>query len=413
MTSFRTCVIVGASLAGAKAAQTLRAEGFDGRIVLVGAEHDPPYERPPLSKGYLRGETDVQEAVVHPVGFYAEHGIELRTGAEVVSVDRSRHRVVLATGEPIGYDRLLLATGAEPHRLHAPGSGLPGIFYLRDRVDADRIRAALATATSVVVVGGGWIGAEVAASARQLGCRVTMVHPHPAPLHGVLGPQVAAVYRSLHAERGVSMRMNTRVEAFRGSAGVEEVVTEEDAAIAADVVVVGVGAVPRTGLASGAGLRVDRGVVVDEYLRTHDERIFAAGDVAAAWHPVFGEHVRVQHWANALHQGPAAARSMLGATEPYDRLPYFFSDQYDMGMEYVGYAPVWDRVVFRGDPLTRAFIAFWIKDDRVVAAANVNVWGVTDDLRDLISSRHPIDDRRLRDPGVPLDSLAPHLVAGR
>jgi len=411
MTGDRTFVIVGASLAGAKAAETLRSEGFGGGVTLVGAERHRPYERPPLSKPYLRGEAAVDEVFVHPEGFYADQGIQLRTGSPVATLDRRRQEVVLEDGDRLAYDRLLLATGAEPRRLDVRGAELDGICYLRSLDDADRLRARLATASSVVVVGGGWIGAEVAASARQLGRRVTMVHPHQAPLQTVLGPEVAAVFRALHADHGVEMRMSTRVESFGGATAVEEVVTDHGDMIPADLVVVGAGATPRTRLALEAGLRVDDGVLVDGDLRTSDERIFAAGDVASAWHPLLGRRVRVEHWANALHQGPAAARNMLGQATPYERLPYFFSDQYDLGMEYLGHAPAAQRVVFRGDPATRAFIAFWIEGDRVAAAANVNVWDVVEALRRIITSRQPVDDDELRDPDVPLDALARDLVA--
>jgi 3-phenylpropionate/trans-cinnamate dioxygenase ferredoxin reductase subunit len=410
VTDKRTFVIVGAGLAGAKAAATLRSDGFDGDVLLLGAERHSPYERPPLSKGYLRGEVDLGKLFVEPSAFYEEKAIELRAASPVDSIDRGRREVVLENRERVRYDQLLLAPGAEPRRLDGPGAGLDGIFYLRDLGDADRLRAALAAATTVVVVGGGWIGAEVAASARELGHHVTMVHPDPAPLQKVLGPEVAAVYQSLHADHGVAMRMSTRVESFRGASVVEEVVTDHGDRLAADLVVVGVGATPRTKLAVGAGLEVDDGIVVDELLRTHDKRIYAAGDAASAWHPLLGRRLRVEHWSNALNQGPAAARNMLGPTAPYDRLPYFFSDQYDVGMEYLGHAPDWDRVVFRGDPAAREFVAFWVKDDRVAAAMNVNVWGVTEPLRHLITSMQPVDDEQLRDPSVPLDQLVPDLV---
>jgi 3-phenylpropionate/trans-cinnamate dioxygenase ferredoxin reductase subunit len=405
MSDDRTFVIVGGSLAGAKAAETLRSEGFSGRVVLVDADRHLPYERPPLSKGYLRGESGRDDVLVHPEAFYADQGIEVLRRSTVAGIDRRRRAAVLDDGDRVAYDRLLIATGAEPRRLDGPGAGLEGIRSLRDLDDADRLRADLTAGTRVVVVGGGWIGAEVAASARQLGAEVTMVHSDAAPLQKVLGPEVAAVYGALHADRGVTMRMNTRVRSFRGETAVEAVVTDRGGAIPADLVVVGIGVTPRTGLAAAAGLAVEDGIVVDQYLRTSDERIYAAGDVASAWHPLLRRHVRVEHWSNALNQGPAAARNMLGVVTPYDRLPYFFSDQYDVGMEYLGHAPEWDRVVFRGEPATREFIAFWVKDDRVAAAMNVNVWDVTEALRHLITSQQPVDDERLRDPDVPLDQL--------
>ncbi len=407
MSNPSTLVVVGASLAGAKAAEALRAEGFDGRLVLVGEEPQRPYERPPLSKGYLRGEADPDKLYVHDEGFYAEHDIELRTETRIVAIDRAGSEVVDADGERIAYDRLLLATGAAARRLRIPGADLDRIFYLRDLADADRLRAALADAGRVAVVGGGWIGAEVAATVRDTGREVTMIHPDPAPLQRTLGPEIGQIYRTLHADHGVKLAMETSVAAFRGDSAVEEVVTSDGKTIAADLVVVGVGAVPRTELAADAGLDVEAGILVDDRLRTGDERIFAAGDVASAWHPLLERRVRVEHWGNALNQGPAAARNMLGHQTPYDRLPYFFSDQYDVGMEYVGYAIDWDRVVFRGDPASREFIAFWVARDRVVAAMNVNVWDVVEPMRRVIASKQTVDDARLADPDVPIDELVP------
>ncbi|MDP9402647.1 MAG: FAD-dependent oxidoreductase [Actinomycetota bacterium] len=407
MSNPSTFVVVGASLAGAKAAEALRAEGFDGRLVLVGEEPQRPYERPPLSKGYLRGEADPDKLYVHDEGFYAEHDIELRTETRTVAIDRPGSEVVDADGERIAYDRLLLATGAAARRLRIPGADLDRIFYLRDLADADRLRAALADAGRVAVVGGGWIGAEVAATVRDTGREVTMIHPDPAPLQRTLGPEIGQIYRTLHADHGVKLAMETSVAAFRGDSAVEEVVTSDGKTIAADLVVVGVGAVPRTELAADAGLDVEAGILVDDRLRTGDERIFAAGDVASAWHPLLERRVRVEHWGNALNQGPAAARNMLGHQTPYDRLPYFFSDQYDVGMEYVGYASDWDRVVFRGDPASREFIAFWVARDRVVAAMNVNVWDVVEPMRRVIASKQPVHDARLADSDVPIDELVP------
>jgi 3-phenylpropionate/trans-cinnamate dioxygenase ferredoxin reductase subunit len=407
MSNPSTFVVVGASLAGAKAAEALRAEGFDGRLVLVGEEPQRPYERPPLSKGYLRGEADPDKLYVHDEGFYAEHDIELRTETRIVAIHRAGSEVVDADGERIAYDRLLLATGAAARRLRIPGADLDRIFYLRDLADADRLRAALADAGRVAVVGGGWIGAEVAATVRDTGREVTMIHPDPAPLQRTLGPEIGQIYRTLHADHGVKLAMETSVAAFRGDSAVEEVVTTDGKTIAADLVVVGVGAVPRTELAGDAGLDVEAGILVDDRLRTGDERIFAAGDVASAWHPLLERRVRVEHWGNALNQGPAAARNMLGHQTPYDRLPYFFSDQYDVGMEYVGYAIDWDRVVFRGDPASREFIAFWVARDRVVAAMNVNVWDVVEPMRRVIASKQTVDDARLADPDVPIDELVP------
>ena len=405
MTNDRTFVIVGASLAGAKAAETLRAEGFDERVVLIGAEHERPYERPPLSKDYLRGEVDRETVYVHPDGFYAEHDIELRLGRTAVSLNTAARELALDDGKRLCYDRLLLTIGAEPRRLSIPGGELDGVLYLRSVADCDALRGRLDLGGRVVVIGAGWIGAEVAASARQRGLEVTVIDPLTVPLERVLGTEVGAVYRDIHLDHGVQMLMGTGVEAFEGGTAVERVRTTDGRELACDFVVVGVGVQPRTGLAAQAGLAVDNGILVDEHLQTRAPGVFAAGDAANAHHPFYGERIRVEHWANALHQGPIAARAMLGEPDVYDRLPYFFSDQYDVGMEYAGFARTWDRVVFRGDPATREFVAFWLTGDRVVAGMNVNVWDVNDQIQALIRARRPADRRRLADPDVDLGEL--------
>jgi 3-phenylpropionate/trans-cinnamate dioxygenase ferredoxin reductase component len=412
MTTKQTFVIVGASLAGAKAAETLRTEGFDGRLVLIGAEPERPYERPPLSKDYLRGEVERETVYVHDSSYYAAHDIELRLGRTAVSVDTSIGQVALDDGTRMGYDRLLLATGAEPRRLSIPGEALDGVFYLRSVEDSDALRERLDRGGSVVVIGAGWIGAEVAASASQRGLDVTVINPHSVPLERVLGAAVGAVYRDIHTDHGVRMLSGTRVEAFEGTTAVERVRTRDGRRLECDFVVVGVGAQPRSALAAQAGLYVDDGIVVDEHLQSSMPGVFAAGDVAMAHHPFYERRIRVEHWDTALHQGPVAARNMLGRSEAYERLPYFYSDQYDVGMEYAGHAPRWDRVVFRGDPADREFIAFWLADDRVVAGMNVGVWDVTDHIQNLIRARATVDDRRLADTDVPLEDLAAAARAG-
>jgi 3-phenylpropionate/trans-cinnamate dioxygenase ferredoxin reductase component len=406
MTTDQTHVIVGASLAGAKAAETLREEGFDGRIVLIEAENERPYERPPLSKEYLRGEAGREKVYVHAEHFYAGHAIELRLGQAASRIDVVDRELELDGGERLTYDRLLLTTGAEPRRLAIPGDRLDGVLYLRSVHDSDALRERLDRGGRVVVVGAGWIGAEVAASARQRGLEVTLVDPLAVPLERVLGSEVGAVYRALHEDHGVRMLMGTGVKAFEGDGQVERVRTSAGDALDCDFVVVGVGVEPRAALAAEAGLAVDNGIVVDEHLETSAPGVFAAGDVANAQHPFYGERIRVEHWANALNQGPAAARNMLGRHEVYERLPYFFSDQYELGMEYTGYAREWDRVVFLGDPASREFVAFWMVGERVLAGMNVNVWGVTDAIKHLIGNQVAVDDRRLSDASVSLDELA-------
>jgi 3-phenylpropionate/trans-cinnamate dioxygenase ferredoxin reductase subunit len=402
----RTFVIAGGGLAGAKAAETLRDEGFDGRIVLVGAEDVLPYERPPLSKEYLRGEAARETIFVHDQAFYAEHEIELRTGVTITALDAAGHAVELADGERLAYDRLLLATGAEPRRLRIPGADLDGVHYLRTVADSDALRARIDAGARFAVVGAGWIGAEVAASARTRGCEVTLVEPLSVPLERVLGAEVGAIYRDVHADHGVALRLGAGAEAFEGDGRVERVRTSAGELIDCDCVVVGIGVTPRVELATAAGIAVDDGVLADARLRTSDPDVFAAGDIAAVDHSFLEGRVRVEHWANALDQGPAAARSMLDRDAPWDRLPFFFSDQYDVGMEYSGWAPTWDRVVFRGDPAARELIAFWLRDERVLAGMNMNVWDVQDDIQALIRSRAPVDAGRLADPDVPLAELA-------
>jgi 3-phenylpropionate/trans-cinnamate dioxygenase ferredoxin reductase component len=404
--SKQTFVIVGASLAGAKAAESLRTEGFDGRIVLIGEEPTLPYERPPLSKAFLRGETDRAGTLVHDEAFYDENQIELARSTRVEQIDASSREVVLGGGDRLRFDRLLLATGAAVRRLTVPGAGLDGVHYLRSIEDSEALRERLHPGSRVAVVGAGWIGAEVAASARQRGAEVTLIDPMEVPLQRVLGEAVGGVYRDLHAENGVELRLGDGVKAFEGDGKVERVRTSGGAAIDADAVVVGVGVSPRTELAEAAGLEVDNGIVVDERLETSVPGMFAAGDAANHRHPQFGR-LRVEHWANALNQGTAAGKSMLGTGEPYARVPYFFSDQYDVGMEYSGYASADDEVVFRGDPAGREFIAFWLREDRVVAGMNVNVWDVTDPIQALVRSGDVVDRDRLTDPDHPLEGLAP------
>ena len=407
MASAQTCVIVGASLAGAKAAETLRTEGFDGRVVLIGEETQRPYERPMLSKEYLRGDKPAAKLYVHDEGFYAEHDIELLTGTRVASLDPAAHEVTLADGSRMPYSRLLLSTGAAPRRLPLPGADLPGVRYLREMGDSDALRTAITAASRVVVIGAGWIGCEVAASARQLGAEVAIVAPDAAPLERVLGPELGRVYRDLHAEHGVDLHLSTQIEAIVGSGAAQGVRTTGGSVIEGDLVVVGVGASPRDELARAAGLTLENGIAVDEFLRTSAPEIFAAGDVAATWNPMYNKRIRMEHWANALNQGQTAARNMLGQDTAYTKLPYFYSDQYDLGMEYNGYASDWDRVVVRKGTSVLEFIAFWLKDGRVLAGMNANVWDQGDAIKALVRGGATVDADRLADPSVPLADLAP------
>jgi 3-phenylpropionate/trans-cinnamate dioxygenase ferredoxin reductase subunit len=400
-----TFVIVGAGMAGGKAVETLREEGFDGRVVVLGAEPERPYERPPLSKDYLRGEAERGGVYLQEdAGWYEQHDVELRTSTPVESLDAAGRAVVLAGGERVEYDALLLATGAEPKRPPIPGADLDGVHVLRTFADSDELRAVLDAGGRLVVVGAGWIGCEVTASARQRGMDVALVEPQSVPLEGVLGPELGAIYRDVHADQGVALHLGTGVDAIDGAGRAERVRTSDGTVLEADAVVLGVGVAPRTQLAEGV-LDVDNGILVDASLRTSVEGVFAAGDVANHDHPLFGR-LRVEHWANALEQGPSAARAMLGQDAVYDRVPYFFSDQYDVGMEYAGHSAPGDEVVFRGDPAAREFIAFWLRDGRVTAGMNVNVWDVNEHLQELVRSGATVDADRLRDPDVPLDELA-------
>ncbi|MFS2291851.1 MAG: FAD-dependent oxidoreductase [Actinomadura sp.] len=403
-----TFVIVGASLAGAKAAETLRKEGFGGRVLLIGDEIERPYERPPLSKGFLLDREPREKAHVHEADWYDKHDVELRLGTTAAAIDRGAHQVRLGSGEPIRYDRLLLATGASPRRLEVPGAKLQGIHYLRTMADSAALKQALAPGgRRVVVAGAGWIGLETAAAARSHGNDVTIIEPEPTPLHAAMGPELGGMFGDLHREHGVDLRLDQGVAGFWGAGQVSAVVTSGGAEVPADVVVVGIGVRPNTALAEEAGLEVSDGILVDQSLRTSDPDIFAAGDVANAYNPLLGRRIRVEHWVNALNGGPAAARAMLGQDVVYDRIPYFFSDQYDLGMEMSGVASPgeYDEVVYRGDVASREFVVFWLSGGRVVAGMNVNVWDVTGDVQALIRSGARVDRTRLADPDVPLADL--------
>ena len=403
--SERTFIIVGASLAGAKAAEELRERGFDGKVVLVGSEQELPYERPPLTKDYLRGESDREKAYVHQTGFYEQHEIELLCGVTATSIDPGASKIALDDGRELQYDRLLLTTGAHPRHIDTPGADLDGVYYLRTLADCDALKQRLEAGGRVVVVGGGWIGSEFAASARQRGLEVALIDPLELPLARLFGEEVGSFYRDVHAQHGVELLLGDGVRSFEGDLAVSRVKTTSGKTLECDFVVVGIGVAPRVDLAKSAGLEIDNGVLVDKRLRTSAWDVFAAGDVANAWHPFYEQYIRVEHWANALNQGPAAARAMLGDEDGYERLPYFFSDQYDVGMEYSGHSTSWDEVVFRGRPDSGEFIAFWLEDGRVTAGMNVNIWDVNQHVQALIRSRARVDTAELADPETPLESI--------
>ncbi|UYQ65852.1 NAD(P)/FAD-dependent oxidoreductase [Streptomyces peucetius] len=408
MPAHNAYVIVGAGLAGAKAAQTLREEGFDGPLVLLGEEAEHPYERPPLSKGYLLGKEERDVVYVHPPRWYTDQKVDLRLGVRVTAVDPAAHEVTLDDGSRVGYAKLLLTTGSSPRLLPVPGADLDGVHTLRRLADSDRIKDAFASASRVAVIGAGWIGLETTAAARAAGAEVTVLEAAELPLLRVLGPEAAQVFADLHTDHGVDLRCGVQVAEITGADGrANGVLLDDGSRVDADAVVVGVGVTPDIGLAEAAGLEIGNGVRVDAALRTSEPDIHAAGDVADAFHPLLGKHIRVEHWANALNQPQAAARAMLGQDVAYDRVPYFFTDQYDLGMEYTGYVEPggYDQVVFRGPPETREFIAFWLSGGRVLAGMNVNVWDVTDPIRALVTSGRPVDPARLADPDVPLGDL--------
>lgn len=407
MTSDTSFVIVGASLAGAKAAEGLREEGFEGRITLVGDEPERPYERPPLSKDYLQGKSEREKVFVHPEGWYSEHDVDLRLGTTVTAIDRHLQQVSVSGGGHISYDKLLLATGSSPRRLDVPGAELAGVHYLRRIEDAEQIKTAFERASSVAIIGGGWIGLETAAAARVAGLDVTVLEYAELPLLRVLGREAAQFFTDTHRGHGVDLRCRVQVSAITGSNAAAGVRLDDGSEIGADLVLVGVGITPNVALAQDAGLEVDNGIKVDEQLRTADPAVYAAGDVANAAHPRYARHIRVEHWANARRQGATVARTMLGRGAAYDRIPYFFSDQYDIGMEYTGYVDPdgYDRVVIRGDVGAREFVAFWVADGRVMAGMNVNVWDVTAPIEHLVRSGHRVDLDRLADPSVALDEV--------
>ncbi|WP_407110258.1 NAD(P)/FAD-dependent oxidoreductase [Streptomyces sp. DSM 116494] len=415
----QTFVIVGGGLAGAKAAEALRTEGFTGRVILICDERDHPYERPPLSKGYLLGKEERDSVFVHEPAWYARHDVELHLGQTVDAIDRAAKTVRFGDdGTTVRYDKLLLATGAEPRRLDIPGTDLAGVHHLRRLAHSERLKGVLSSLGRdnghLVIAGAGWIGLEIAAAARQYGAEVTVVHRGQTPLYSVLGPELGQLFADLHQEHGVRFHFGATLTEITGQDGmVLAARTDDGEEHPAHAVLAAIGAAPRVSLAESAGLELaDRaaggGVLVDARLRTSDPDVYAAGDVASFPHGLFDTRLRVEHWANALNGGPAAARSMLGREEDYDRVPYFFSDQYDLGMEYSGWAPPgsYDQVVVRGDAGKREFIAFWVKEGRVLAGMNVNVWDVTDPIQRMIRSRERVDTEALADPHVPLESLA-------
>lgn len=403
-------VIIGASLAGAKAAVALRSEGFVGSITLVGAEKHHPYERPPLSKDYLQGKAERPSVFVKPDEWYAENNVDLRLGVRATGVDATAQTVTLDSGDTLPYDTLLLATGSSPRKLRIPGSDLDGVHYLRTLNNSETLRGELAGGgKKLVLIGSGWIGMELAASARTLGNDVVILERDPVPLAVALGSELGQLFADMHAQNGVDIRPSVEVTGIVGRDGKVTAVSvagQDD--VPADLVVIGVGAVPNIDLAVAAGLETSNGVDVSASLQTSDPHIYAAGDIANAMHPVIGQRLRSEHWQNAISTGEAAAKAMLGQDVSFDDIPYFFTDQFDLGMEYSGYAPLTKdaHLVYRGDRDKREFVVFWLTDDnRVVAGMNVNVWDVNSEVQRLIRRGTPVDPSALANSDTPLDSL--------
>jgi 3-phenylpropionate/trans-cinnamate dioxygenase ferredoxin reductase component len=402
-------IIVGGGLTGAIAAQTLREEGFDGGITLLGQESNAPYERPPLSKDYLQSKADRDSIFVNPEPWYAEHRIDLSLGTAVTSVDSAARTVTTETGGQLHYDKLLLATGSKPRRLQLPGSDLDGVYYLRNVEDSERIKIEFARAKRVLIIGAGWIGLETAAAARAAGLDVTLLVSGDLPLQRVLGREVAPIFAELHSSHGVDLRYQTTAPELTGRHGaVTGAILSDGTRIDADMIIVGIGAAPRTELAAAAGLKIDNGVVVDEHLRTSDPDIFAAGDIAHTYNPRLGRHIRVEHWANARRQGAVAAKAMLDQDAVDLRPSYFYTDQYDLSMEYTGdIGPAgYDQVISRRYANPSQAIVFWLYEQRVQAGMNINIWDVAEDIERLVQSARPINVDELADPDIPLANLA-------
>ena len=400
-------VIVGGGLAAARAVEGIRDADDQRSIVIVGAEEHLPYEKPPLSKGTLAGDDPLDSAILHPSEWYAERDAKLVLGATVTSIDPARHSVTHDAGEELAFGQLLLCTGSSPRRLDVPGADLGNVLSLRSMDESAALRERLVSGGRVVLIGAGWIGLEVAAAARGHGCEVTVIEPQPTPLYGVLGPELGYWFTRLHESHGVTFHFDDGVAELVGDGDVSAVVTTSGKRIEADTVVVGVGITPNVDLARAAGLDVDNGIVCDAALRTSHPDVFAAGDVANWFNPTLGRLIRVEHWANANDGGYAAGQSMAGVEVSYGPVPFFFSDQYDTGLEYAGFVPpdAATSLVFRGDHATNEFLAFWHTGGIVLAGMHVNVWDSIDDVQALIRAGAPVDLSRLGDPDVPLSDL--------
>jgi 3-phenylpropionate/trans-cinnamate dioxygenase ferredoxin reductase component len=398
-------VIVGGSLAGATAAVTLREEGADGSVTLIGAEREPPYERPPLSKAYLRGEAPFDKSLVRPAAFYAEHRIETLAGIRATRIDTSARVVELEDRRRVPFDVLLIATGGRNRRLSIPGSELEGIYSLRTVADADRIKAEMSPGRRVVVVGMGFIGSEVAASLRQKDLDVVAIEPAKTPLFRVLGEAVGQRIADLHRAHGVRTIFEDTVAAFEGTHRVARAITKGGLRLECDFVVAGIGIEPVVDILDGTGIHVDNGAVVDQYCQTSVPGIYAAGDVANHYHPVFERQIRVEHWHNAIKQGAAAARNMLGRAVPYDEIHWFWSDQYEANLQYAGFHTKWEQLVLRGRLDSSSFLACYVNEGRIDAVVGLNRAKDVRRAIPLIKARRKLSLGQLQDESIDLRSL--------
>jgi 3-phenylpropionate/trans-cinnamate dioxygenase ferredoxin reductase component len=401
----RHIVIIGAGHAGGRAAEALRAAGFSGKVTLLGSETHPPYERPPLSKDLLAGKIPAERAYLKPLAFYAEAGIDLRLGTTVLEIDRPAQRLRLADGATMPYDQLLLTTGARPRRLAIPGSDGAPVLYLRDIGDALALRQVIGPGKHLVVIGAGFVGLEAAAIARQLDCAVTIIELAATPLARVAAPEIGAFFAGLHRRNGVVLHTGASVTAIDGRNGQVAVALSTGDALVADAVLVGIGALPNTELARAAGLEVDDGVVVDQFGRTLDPEIFAAGDVTRHFNPLLGRSVRLEAWQNAQNQAIAVARIMAGGETHYAELPWFWSDQYDVNFQTAGAPLRWDALAWRGRPEDGRFTLFYLDGGVPVAGATVNNARDMRFVKLLVAQGRPLDPARLEDPAVKLAEL--------
>ncbi|WP_343318065.1 FAD-dependent oxidoreductase [Arthrobacter sp. TMP15] len=402
-------VIIGGGLTAATAAETLRKEGYAGAVTIVADEPETPYQRPPLSKGFLAGKEDADSLLPLPASWYPEHNVTLLKGTAATALDPQAHTVTLADGTTLAYDKVLLATGAAPRHIPFPGVDLKGVYTFRTKADSVAVKELFTAGNkNVVMIGSGWIGMEIAATATELGNHVALLGLEDVPLSTAIGSTLGAVFTNRQKEAGVRFELPATAEKIQGSDGaVTSVLTNTGVTLPADIVIVAVGVVPNTGLAKDAGLTINNGIEVTASLQTSAADVFAAGDVANSLHPVTGAYARSEHWANAIASGKVAAKSMLGQNAVLDDIPYFYTDQFDLGMEYSGFGALTKdaELVIRGSLEKREFVAFWLLEGRVVAGMNVNVWDVQDAIKDLIISARTVNKVQLADEHTAIEDI--------